>query len=283
MSHDVIGINHVERPGYSPTGLEYMRDRKEFPSRRTATERVLLLFVSLGVGAYAAWLMVDHAALPFLSLCAVAFAGGLLSTWSPCGYSSLSLLRPAGHYSARAVLAWTPTLLAHGLGYLVAALLLGGVLGLVAWMLPTDGLKGWSLLMLGILAVGYGMHQLRLLSMPYPQRRAQVPHDARNRFAVWKIGLLYGFSLGLNFLTYVRTPILYVIVLAALLSGSVNHAIALLLALNLGRFAPLLVNALPVHDWAVQRWLASHAERAISADAIILCSGGAALVTWGLA
>lgn len=100
---------------------------------------------------------------------------------------------------------------------------------------------------------------------------------------MWQTGLLYGFALGMNFLTYVRTPILYLVVLGALVSGSVYAAIILFMALNLGRFLPLLVNLLPMHDWTVQRWLASNEHRALTADAVSLSFTGAILLVLGLA
>jgi hypothetical protein len=217
-----------------------------------------------------------------LLLCALAFAGGLLSTWSPCGYSSLSLLRPAGPYRPRSVAAWVPTLGAHALGYLAGGLVLGSGLGLLAWLLPAGGPAGWPLVLLGALALGYSLHQLRLIRMPYPQRRAQVPHEARVRLPMWQTGLLYGWQLGLNFVTYVRTPILYLVVLAALLGGSPGAAVLLVLALNLGRFLPMLVNFLPLPDWTVQRWLASNERAAVNADAMVLGVAGTLLLSLGL-
>lgn len=161
--------------------------------------------------------------------------------------------------------------------------MLGGALGFATWLLPLQGFGKVSLIALGLIAVAYALHQFRLIRMPYPQRRAQVPHDARVRFPMWQTGLLYGFALGMNFLTYVRTPILYLVVLGALVSGSVYAAIILFMALNLGRFLPLLVNLLPMHDWTVQRWLASNEHRALTADAVSLSFTGAILLVLGLA
>ncbi len=212
-------------------------------------------------------------------LLALAFAGGLLSTWSPCGYSSLSLLRPARPYGARSVLRWLPTFATHAAGYVLGALALGLVLGVAAWLVPAAGFGGWSLALVATVALAYGLHQSGLLRMPYPQRRAQVPHDVRLRYPMWKIGLLYGFALGLNFTTYVRTPILYVVVVAAVASGAFVLALALILALNLGRFMPLTVNALPVRDASVQQWLARNERRAVIADVTVLALSGAALLT----
>jgi len=215
---------------------------------------------------------------PWALLIVLAFVGGLLSTWSPCGYSSLATLRPWGRWSIRAVAGWLPTLLAHGAGYVAGGLLLGSVLALGAVVFAPSADAAWPLWAIALVSLAYGLDQLGFLSLPYPQRKSQVPHDVRLRWPMWRIGLLYGFALGLNFVTYVRTPILYVVVLAALLSGSWAIPLALVLALNGGRFLPLLVNALPVTDRAVQAWLARHEEHAVLAGAAVQLALGAAIL-----
>lgn len=215
-------------------------------------------------------------------LAGVAFLGGLLSTWSPCGYSSLATLRPWGRWSPAAVVAWLPTLAAHGLGYLLGGLLLGGLLALGAVALSVPQGASWPFLVLGGFACAYAVDQIGLVRLPYPQRKAQVPHDVRFRWPMWRIGLLYGFALGLNFVTYVRTPILYLVVAAALLSGSAATALLLVLAVNSGRFLPLLVNAFPVTDRAVQQWLAEREQLSVLAGSAALALVGTALITHAL-
>ncbi|CAO4132513.1 Methylamine utilization protein MauF [Methylorubrum extorquens] len=210
----------------------------------------------------------------------LSFIGGLLSTWSPCGYSSLCLLRPVGPYSTRSIAKYSPTFLLHGAGYAVGALILGCILGIAGGLLGFNGVSLGALAGLGAGGLIYGAHQLGFLSVPYPQRRAQVPHDARQRFPVWFIGGLYGLSLGLNYLTYVQTPILYLVTAAAVLSGNVGAAILLFAAFNAGRFLPMAVNYLPVSDITVQNWLARRQEGAALLDGILLVAAGAALLTF---
>jgi Cytochrome C biogenesis protein transmembrane region len=282
----VTELVRTENVGSSQRGgaaAAEIQDCQHFPTKVSRGTRLFLAMLGLAAGAYAAdrLLATGGHALSIATL--LAFCGGLLSTWSPCGYSSLSLLRPHGHYSVRSVAYWIPTLVTHALGYALGALVLGGGLGLFAWLLPLDGLGGWPLAFVGLLAVGYGLHCLELLRMPYPQRPAQVSHRARNRYAMWKIGLIYGLQLGLNFVTYVRTPILYVVVALALLSGSPSQALWLIAALNVGRWAPLLINALPIQDHKVQQWLASNEQTAVTADGLLLAGVGAAFVLLGLA
>jgi cytochrome c biogenesis protein CcdA len=208
-----------------------------------------------------------------------ALVGGFLSTWSPCGYSSLSLLRPSGRYSFESVARWTPTFLMHVLGYAIGALVLGGMLGLTGWILFGQVPFSYMVAGLSVLAIGYGAHQFGFLKMPYPQRRAQVPHDARLRFRSWVIGLLYGFALGMNYLTYVQTPILYIVTGVALFSADVTTAIAVIAIFNIGRCLPVAVNFLPISNQTVQAWLARWQERAVEVDGFLLLSIGSAALT----
>ena len=253
--------------------------------KRTWDGRLILVLLCVGLGALAtpaiAMAAVTNPVLPLL--CLIAFLGGLLSTWSPCGYSSLSLLRPAQPYGAASVARWLPTLVAHGVGYLAGGLVLATALALVGWILPVGGLSGWVLVALGGVGLAYGLQQLQFIRIPYPQRRAQVPHSARLHLPMWRTGLLYGWQLGLNFVTYVRTPIIYLVVVAAVVSGSAAAAVLLLLSLNLGRFLPLSVNALPLADWTVQRWLAIHDQHALRVSAGVLLFSGSLLLALGLA
>lgn len=259
--------------------VESVADCVVFPKEQSTALRAGVLAGSAVVGAAGAYLAGSSSGLTSGLLVALAFCGGLLSTWSPCGYSSLCLLRPVGRYSARSLARFTPAFLAHGLGYAIGAVLLGGALGFVGHLLGLSGASALAFAGLGALGLVYGAHQLGFLRVPYPQRKAQVPHDARQRFSITFIGGLYGLSLGLNYLTYVQTPILYLVTAAAFLSGDVTTAIALFVVFNAGRFLPMAVNYLPVSDIAVQNWLARRQESAAIIDGALLVAGGAALLT----
>lgn len=210
-----------------------------------------------------------------------AVAGGVLSTWSPCGYSSISLLRPTGR-GARAVTEWLPTFATHGAGYALGALILGSVLGGIGAVLGFAGFGTGALAMLALVGLIYGAHQLDFLRVPYPQRRAQVPHDARVRFSKPVVGAIYGLALGLDYMTYVQTPLLYLITLAAVATGNIPEAIALIALFNLGRFLPVGASALPVNDYQIQAWLSRNQERAAMADGAILVALGAAFAVAAL-
>lgn len=271
-----MSVETYPNAGSEPVGVA---DCVSFPEGYSTRARGLVLAFSIIAGS-AGGVFLSGLAEPtgalWICIGFAAFAGGLLSTWSPCGYSSISLLRPTGQ-GMRALRDWLPTFTAHGAGYALGAVLLGGLLGAIGIVAGFVGFA--STFGLGILsAIGliYGAHQLDLLRVPYPQRRAQVPHDARHRFPKWVVGGIYGLALGLDYLTYVQTPLLYMATAAAILTGSLPEAILIVVFFNLGRYAPMGLNLLPVTDHAIQAWLGRNQERAALVDGGILLALGAA-------
>lgn len=250
-------------------------DAFSFSEARSPRARFLLMVsaivVGLAGGAVLHSSMSTNSALTGLFI-VLALVGGFLSTWSPCGYSSLSLLRPAGRYSLGSVVRWAPTFFTHAVGYAIGAVVLGGMLGMVSWLLFSSLPFSYMVAGMAVLALGYGAHQMGFMKMPYPQRRAQVPHDARFRFRSSVIGLLYGYALGMNYLTYVQTPILYIVTGVALFCGDVKTAIIIIGIFNIGRCLPVAVNFLPVKNVTVQAWLARWQERAVEVDGFLLLS-----------
>lgn len=256
-------------------------DCTTFPDQYTVGTRATILAASAAGGGTCGFMLSDAHVGTLLTV--AAFAGGLLSTWSPCGYSSISLLRPTGK-GARAVRNWLPTFAVHGLGYAAGALILGTLLGALGGIAGFSGVAStFGLSIMALIGLLYGAHQLDFLRVPYPQRRAQVPHDARQRFPKWVVGGLYGLSLGLDYLTYVQTPLLYLITAAAILTGTIPEAIGLIAVFNLGRYLPVGVNLLPLKDYQIQSWLGRHQERAALADGAILTAFGAAFAVLALA
>jgi len=251
-----------------------------FPERSSRTARLLVAAAAVVSGLAMGSTLESGHVMPLLLVAAL--CGGVLSTWSPCGYSSISLLRPSGK-GGQALMRFLPVFAVHGLGYALGAAVLGAALGMMGHAL---GLGGFGivagLVLLGGLGLFYGLHQLDFIKMPYPQRRAQVPHDARQRFPKWVVSLLYGFSLGLDYLTYVQTPLLYLVTVAAVLTGSPLEAILLIGVFNLGRYLPVAATLLPVSDAATQRWLSRHQETAAVVDGAILIAVGVGLGVFAL-
>ena len=98
----------------------------------------------------------------------------------------------------------------------------------------------------------------------------------------WSAGF-YGLALGLDYLTYVQTPLLYLATAAAVLTGNLPEAIAIIAIFNLGRYLPMVVNLLPVTDYATQGWLGRNQERAALVDGAILVALGAAFAVLAFA
>ena len=279
MSSDIQAGNYGQTSTVN-NNVACVPDAISFSESKSTGARLLIMASAIAAGVTFGMLFNTQMPTALTSLFLVlTFIGGLLSTWSPCGYSSLSLLRPAGKYSFSSVTRWTPTFLTHALGYAIGALMLGGGLGLVGAFFFEQLAFSYMVIGLAVLAIGYGAHQLGFMKMPYPQRRAQVPHDARLRFRSSTIGLLYGYALGMNYLTYVQTPILYIVTGAALLSADVTTAITIIAIFNIGRFLPVAVNFLPITNQSVQAWLAKWQERAVELDGFLLLSCGAAAIT----
>jgi len=276
------GAGSIRQPSQNAEQATCVPDAVNFSETTSSKGRLALMLSAIVVGVSGGALLSAQGAMTsamtwlFIIL---TFVGGLLSTWSPCGYSSLSLLRPAGKYSLKSVTRWTPTFITHAIGYAFGALVLGGGLGLVGAFMFEQLAFSHMVIGLALLAMGYGAHQFGFLKMPYPQRRAQVPHDARLRFRSSTIGLLYGYALGMNYLTYVQTPILYIVTGAALLSADVTTAITIIAIFNIGRCLPVAVNFLPITNQSVQAWLAKWQERAVELDGFLLLSIGAAALT----
>lgn len=257
-----------------------------FPDKLSTAKRAAVLGAGLTLGVAGGFLLkgaADPEAALWTTIGLAAVAGGVLSTWSPCGYSSISLLRPTGR-GMGAVVNWIPTFAMHGLGYAVGAVMLGVLLGAIGGIVGFGGFAtGFGLGVLALIGLAYGAHQLDFLRVPYPQRRAQVPHDARQRFPKWVVGGLYGLSLGLDYLTYVQTPLLYMMTAAAILTGNIPEAIAIIALFNLGRYLPVAINLFPVTDYQIQSWLGRNQERAAIADGAILTALGAAFAVLAFA
>lgn len=271
------GEYHLRDSSKWPVG-ESVADAVPQSAAYSVSRRILIIGGAAAAGVGTAMLapVTEGGLIPLF--CVLAFLGGLLSTWSPCGYSSLSLLRIDPPHNSSAVARWLPTMTMHALGYATGGAILVLLFTPIHWLLPINGFSSLSVAGLAIVALLYGLHQLKIVVMPYPQLRLQVSHGARMDLPKWITGFVYGCHLGLNFATYVRTPILYLLALACVLSGNVLATAAIIVGLNVGRFLPLLVNLLPLPDSAVQRWLASNGRAAVAIDGSILVFVGAVLM-----
>jgi len=114
---------------------------------------------------------------------------------------------------------WGRALALHMLGATATAALFGAaVAGLGRALGAPWGRAG--LLALAAAAALYALGELRVLAIPIPQLRRQVPDWWRTFFGHDLAAALYGAGLGVGFLTYLANGTLVVVALAALASGS---------------------------------------------------------------
>ncbi len=169
----------------------------------------------------------------------------------------------------------------HTLGAAVAAGLLGALLG------ATGGLMGapWGragLLILAALAAAYALREAGL-PLPLPDRHKQVPEWWRSFFSPPVAALLYGFGLGVGFLTFLTFGTFVAVAAAALLSGEPALGIALCAPFGAARGLSVAIS------WSAQtseetgdvverleRLMSTGAPRALNAAALVAVAAVAA-------
>ena len=113
---------------------------------------------------------------------------------------------------------------------------LGMFLGLLGSLLPIgpdrESLKAS---LIGFMSLLYALHELRLFSLPFPQRQRQVPENWRHRYHPYATAILYGILLGLAYITFVPVATLYVVTAAVIVRGSPIFGALLFGLFGLGR------------------------------------------------
>jgi cytochrome c biogenesis protein CcdA len=125
-------------------------------------------------------------------------------------------------------------------GAVIAAALVGllaGALGTVAGA-PWDT-TGW--IVVAVLALLYALREVFRLPIPVPDRHQQVPLWWRSFYSQRVTAVLYGFGLGLGYLTYLSYGTYFVVTIAALVSGNPLIGMALCAPFGLGRALSVLL------------------------------------------
>lgn len=135
------------------------------------------------------------------------------------------------------------SIIMYGVGSVVAAALMGLILGSVGALLPLEpGARvGIASAIAGVLALAYGLSEASLLALPLPSPRRQVPLWWSRKFPPSLTGLLYGAGLGVGIATRVPVATFYLIPLWILLNGTLLRSMLIFGMFGLGRFLPLLV------------------------------------------
>ena len=166
----------------------------------------------------------------------------------------------------------------HGLGLAIGSLPVGAVLGALGgrWDVPAaPALVAW-----GTGALLYAAHEVRLWTLPHPQRARQVPERWRRRYSPRVVAFAYGVLLGPGVLVFVRTAAFYFVVLGVLAAGSPGLGAAAFGLVAAGRLAsPALGEA-----WRTRSGtLAGYLDACVLADNAARLACGASLAALGAA
>jgi hypothetical protein len=187
-------------------------------------------------------------------LAATALAAGVTGAWSPCGFSMVETLAPAG-YAGR-LRTTLVACLTFTLGALAGGVLTFGGLAKLGEALGAGGTG--AAVVAAALAVAAAVGEARGLRI-VPQVRRQVPESWRRVLPVPLAAGLYGVLLGLGFTTFILTFAVWALAAVSVALGDPALGALLGLAFGAGRALPVILLA-PVAD--SDRGNAAHAAMA---------------------
>ena len=211
-----------------------------------------------------------------LSVLAIAaLVAGVTGAWSPCGFSMVDTLAPAGYAGRQRVT--LPACVTFTLGALAGGVITFGGLALVGSALGGGTSTAASLA--AVIAVAAAIGEARGARI-VPQIRRQVPESWRRRLPLPLAAGLYGVLLGLGFTTFILSFAVWALAALSVALGDPALGLAIGLGFGAGRALPVIVLA-PASD---TRWGAdAHAAmaerpsilrglRAADALALLLCA-----------
>ena len=204
-----------------------------------------------------------------------AAAAGVTGAWSPCGFSMVETLAPAGYAGRlRTTLA---ACAAFAAGALAGGAITFGGLSLLGEALGAGGPVALAAAAALALAAAAGEARgARIL----PQVRRQVPESWRRRLPLPLAAGLYGVLLGLGFTTFILTFAVWALAGVCVAVGDPGLGLAVGLAFGAGRLLPVVALAPTA---ATRRGAALHAAmaerpqilrslRAVDAVALAACA-----------
>ncbi len=208
-------------------------------------------------------------------LAAAALAAGVTGAWSPCGFSMVETLAPAG-YAGR-LRTTLVACLTFTLGALAGGVLTFGGLAMLGEALGAGGSGAAGVA--AAIAVAAAAGEARGLRI-VPQVRRQVPESWRRVLPLPLAAGLYGVLLGLGFTTFILTFAVWALAAVSVALGDPALGAVLGLAFGAGRALPVIALA-PMADG--DRGNAAHAAmaerpailrglRAADAVALALCA-----------
>lgn len=131
----------------------------------------------------------------------------------------------------------------HVTAYLVGAIIAGAALGALGSLWVSPGLSAAVLGGIACLALGYAMHELRLVRMPTPEIGRQVRAAWRMTIPPRILAFAYGLELGTGLTTFVPSTAFYVVVLWVVVRGSAIEGATIFSLYAVGRATPFLIMA----------------------------------------
>jgi hypothetical protein len=171
-------------------------------------------------------------------LAIAAVAAGITGAWSPCGFSMVETLAPAGYAGRlRTTLIACATFTA---GALVGGVITFGGLGLLGQWLGAGGTGAAAVA--AAVAVAAAIGEARGVRI-FPQVRRQVPESWRRVMPVPLAAGLYGVLLGLGFTTFILTFAVWALAAVSVALGDPQLGAVLGLAFGAGRALPVILLA----------------------------------------
>ncbi len=132
------------------------------------------------------------------------------------------------------------TLALHALGATAASALVGFVAATLGLLLGAPwGEPGWFVL--AGAALVYCVREIFSLPIPVPDRHQQVPLWWRSFYSPSVTAVLYGFGLGIGYLTYLSYGTYFVVTIAAFVSGNPLVGMVLCAPFGLGRALSVVI------------------------------------------
>ncbi len=136
---------------------------------------------------------------------------------------------------------WIMAVSLHLLGSTIAALVVGGIFGVVGqWLvLRISWSSLWIPGLVAPIALLYSLGEAELIDLPHPQLDRQVPQSWYRKFHPHLAALLYGLGLGTGLSTRIITKTLYIVILGIIATGNATNATLTFGLFGLGRGLPV--------------------------------------------
>jgi hypothetical protein len=173
---------------------------------------------------------------------ALAVAGAIRSTWSPCGLSMLSTVTPLAERGRSHRFAATASWFI--LGGILGGVTLGAAAALGAAVVAA--LDPSTTVVVGLVAVAAAValaSDLRWFGLRLPAHTRQVDEVWLSKYRPWVYGAGFGWQIGVGLATYIMTAGVYLMIVAAALTANPATAFAIAVVFGTVRGLAVLLGA----------------------------------------